>query len=72
MLEYVGVVIDDPKTRRQLAQQGRLWLLSLVCATIATLVLTQTGSLRTAIVVFLGCVVVLGPLLWLYERRKRR
>ena len=65
-------MIEDPETRRRLAQQGRLWLLSLVCATIATLVLTRTGSLATAIVVFLSCVVVLGSVLWLYERRSRR
>jgi Flp pilus assembly protein TadB len=65
-------VIEDPDTRRQLGKLGRLWLLSLICATIATVVLSRTDSLPTAILVFLVCVALLGSLLWVYERRKRR
>ncbi len=61
----------DPKIRRQLAQQGRLWLLSLLCAVGGTIAIVRTGSLSTGIAVFLGCLVVLGPLFWLYERRRK-
>ena len=65
-------MIEDPETRRQLAKQGRLWLLSLVCATIATAVIVKTDSLGTGVAVFLVCVAVLGGGLWLYERRRPR
>ena len=65
-------MIEDPETRRQLAKQGRLWLLSLVCATIATATIVKTGSLATGILVFLICVAVLGAVLWAYERRRPR
>ena len=65
-------MIEDPETRRQLAKQGRLWLLSLVCATIATAAIVKTDSLSTGIVVFVVCVAVLGAVLWLYERRRPR
>ena len=65
-------MIEDPETRRQLAKQGRLWLLSLVCATIATATIVKTGSLGTGVVVFLISVAVLGAVLWAYERRRRR
>ena len=65
-------MIEDPETRRQLAKQGRLWLLSLVCATIAIAAIVKTGSLGTGVVVFLICVAVLGAVLWAYERRRSR
>ncbi|MCW2811434.1 MAG: hypothetical protein JWP61_1892 [Friedmanniella sp.] len=61
----------DPQIRRQFAQQGRLWLLSLLCAVGGTVAIVRTGSLSTGIFVFLGCLGVLGPLLWLYERRRK-
>ncbi len=64
-------MIEDPETRRQLAKQGRLWLMSLICAVAGTVAITRTGSLATGILVFVICVAVLGPLLWVYERRKR-
>ena len=62
----------DPDVRRQLRQQARLWLLSLVCATAGAITVYRTDSLRQGIVVFLLFLVVLGPLLWLYERSRRR
>ncbi len=64
-------MIEDPKTRRQLAQQGRLWLLSLVCAAAGAFTISRTGSLTTGIGAFLICVAVLGCALWLFERRRR-
>jgi hypothetical protein len=65
------VVVEDPNTRRQLAKQGRLWLLSLVCATAGAVTIQQTASLAMGVAVFLGCVAVLGPLLWIYEKKRR-
>jgi hypothetical protein len=63
-------VVEDPEKRRQLAKQGRLWLMSLVCATAGALTIQRTGSLAIG-VIFLGCTAVLGPLLWIYEKRRR-
>jgi hypothetical protein len=65
------VVVEDPNTRGQLAKQGRLWLLSLVCATAGAVTIQQTASLAMGVAVFLGCVAVLGPLLWIYEKKRR-
>lgn len=65
-------MIEDPKTRRELAKQGRLWLLALVCAAAGAITINQTGSLTTGIVVFLLCVVPLGALLVVYEKRHGR
>ncbi len=61
---------EDPQTRRQLAKQGRLWLLSLVCAVAGTATIVATDSLGRGVAAFLIAVLVLGPLLWLYERRR--
>jgi len=65
-------VIEDPKIRRELAKQGRLWLLAVVCATAGAITIDQTGSLTTGIAVFLLCVVPLGALLVVYEKRRGR
>lgn len=65
------MAIEDPETRRQLARQGRLWLLSLLCAVAGTIAIVRTGSLSTGIGVFGLTVVVLGGLLWAYERSRR-
>jgi hypothetical protein len=65
------VVVEGPETRRQLAKQGRLWLMSLVCAAAGAVTIQQTASLAIGVAVFLGCVIVLGPLLWIYEKRRR-
>ena len=65
------MVVTDPGTRRQLAKQGRLWLMSLVCAAAGAVTIQRTASLAIGVAVFLGCVVVLGPLLWIYEKKRR-
>jgi uncharacterized membrane protein YoaK (UPF0700 family) len=64
------VVVADPEIRRQLAKQGRLWLMSLVCATAGAVTIQWTASLAIGVAVFLACVVVLGPLLWIYEKKR--
>ena len=64
-------MVVAPETRRQLAKQGRLWLMSLVCATAGAVTIQQTGSLAIGVAVFLTCVLVLGPLLWIYEKKHR-
>ena len=61
----------DQDVRRQLARQGRLWLLSLVCATVGAVTVWQTDSLPYGILACLATVAVLGPLLWAYERSRR-
>ena len=65
------MVVADPETRRQLAKQGRLWLMSLVCAAAGAVTIQRTASLAIGVAVFLTCVVVLGPLLWIYEKTRR-
>ena len=65
-------MIEDPEVRRQLAKQGRLWGFSLVCAAAGALTVQRTGSLGTAVLVFLGFFAVLGPVLWAYERGQRK
>ena len=61
----------DPDTRRQLAKQVRLWLLSLVCATIGATVVWRTDDLMLGVLAFLASVAVLGSLLWAYEKSRR-
>jgi hypothetical protein len=43
----------------------------LVCATAGAVTIQRTASLAIGVAVFLGCVVVLGPLLWIYEKMRR-
>ena len=57
--------------RRDLAKQGRLWALSLICASVGALVVWQTGELLPGIGAFLLALVVLGSALYAYERRHR-
>jgi hypothetical protein len=45
--------------------------MSLVCAAAGAVAIQRTASLAIGVAVFLGCVVVLGPLLWIYEKRRR-
>ena len=65
------MVVEDPDTRQQLAKQGRLWLMSLVCAAAGAVTIQRTASLAIGVAVFLSCVLVLGPLLWIYEKKRR-
>ncbi len=62
----------DPGRRRELASQGRLWLLALVCATVGALTVWRTDSLAVGTGAFLITLAVLGPVLYVYERRARR
>lgn len=61
----------DPNLRRKLAKEGRLYLLSLICATAGGLTVWARDSVPAGVLVFLVCLAVLGPALWLYERRRR-
>ena len=45
--------------------------MSLVCAAAGAVAIQRTASLAIGVAVFLGCVVVLGPLLWIYEKKRR-
>jgi len=56
--------------RRKLAQQGRLWLLSLVCASAGAYAVWYRNSITAGVVVFLICLSVLGSALWFYEKRR--
>ena len=57
--------------RRDLAKQGRLWALSLVCASVGAFVVWRTDELLPGIGAFLIALVVLGSGLYAYERRRR-
>jgi len=62
---------SDDGIRRDLAKQGRLWGLSLVCATVGAVTVWRTDELLPGIGAFLITLVVLGSLLYAYERRRR-
>ena len=61
----------DDGIRRDLAKQGRLWVLSLICASVGALVVWRTDELLPGIGAFLIVLVVLGSALYAYERRRR-
>ncbi len=61
----------DPDIARQLSQQSRLWLLSLICAGVGAVVVWRTGAVGPGVVAFLITLAVLGIPLWLYEKRRR-
>ena len=61
----------DDKIRRDLAKQGRLWALSLICAAVGAFVVWRTDELLPGIGAFLIALVVLGSGLYAYERRHR-
>ncbi len=62
----------DPKRRAELGQYARLWLLALPCAAVGTYAISRTNDLFLGILAFLVALAVLGPFLWLYERRRKR
>jgi hypothetical protein len=53
-----------------LAKQARLWTLSLVCATVGAVTVWRTDQLLPGIGAFLLTLVVLGSILYAYERRR--
>ena len=61
----------DPQRKQELAKEGRLWLLALVCAVAGAITVSITDSLGPGVLVFLASVVVLGPVLWAYEKHRR-
>jgi Flp pilus assembly protein TadB len=62
----------DPKRRDELGQTARLYLLGLPCAAAGSYVVWRTDDLVLGILAFLVALAVLGPVLWVYERRRRR
>lgn len=62
----------DPKRRAELGQYARLWLLALPCAAVGSYVQWRTGDVVVGVVAFLIALAVLGPVLWVYERRRKR
>lgn len=58
--------------QRSTGQQARLWLLSLCGAVPGAVVVYLTRSFWTGAGVFLAVVIVLGLLLYLFEKRKQR
>ena len=66
-----SAVAEDPKRRREIAKEGRLYLLALVCATGGALTVYWTDRLSSGIFVFLICVLVFGAVLYQYEKRHR-
>jgi hypothetical protein len=64
-------VAEDPQRRREIAKEGRLYLLALVCATGGAFTVYLTDRLATGVFVFLICVLVFGGLLYRYEKRHR-
>ncbi len=65
------LVALDPKIRRELGQTVRLWALALVCATAGSVTIAITDRLPPGVIAFLVALAVLGPLLLVYERRRR-
>ena len=64
-------MVQDAKRRREIAKQGRLYLLSLVCATGGALTVYLTNRFVSGVYVFAVCVLVFGFLLYQYEKRHR-
>ena len=61
----------DPELRAKLAKEGRLWAMAAVCATVGAATVSATGSVPRGVLAFLLVVAVLGPALYLYEKRRR-
>ena len=61
----------DPELRRKLAKEGRLWAMAFVCAVVGAGTVALTESLPSGVLAFLTTLAVLGPALYLYERRRR-
>jgi hypothetical protein len=60
----------DPELRKKLLKSVRLWVLSLICASVGAATVWATGSVGPGVLAFLGSLLVLGPILWLYEKRR--
>lgn len=58
----------DAPVRRELARQGRSWLLSLICVTAGALAIWWTDSLVAGAVAVVATAAVLGLLVWARSR----
>ena len=56
--------------RKKLLKSVRLWTLSLICALVGSLTIAATDSIGLGVLAFLASLFVLGPILWVYERRR--
>jgi hypothetical protein len=65
------VAATDPKLRKELLKSARLWALSAICALVGAIVISTTDSIGFGVLAFLGALIVLGPILMIYERRHR-
>jgi hypothetical protein len=65
-------MVADPDLRKKLAKEGRLWLLSLLCAVPGAVAVALTDRISIGIAVFAACLLVFGTALVLYERRYRQ
>jgi hypothetical protein len=64
-------VPEDAKRRRQIAKEGRLYLLALVCASGGALTVYLTNRFVSGVFVFLLCLLVFGLLLYRYEKSRK-
>jgi uncharacterized membrane protein YhhN len=64
-------VPEDAKRRREIAKEGRLYLLALVCASGGALTVYLTDRFVSGVFVFLLCLLVFGLLLYRYEKRRK-
>ena len=62
---------EDAKRRREIAKEGRLYLLALVCATGGALTVYLTNRFTSGVFVFLLCLLVFGLLLYRYEKSRK-
>lgn len=61
----------DPELRTRLAKEGRLWAMAAVCAAVGATTVAVTESVPRGVLAFLLVLAVLGPLLYVYEKRRR-
>ena len=62
----------DPDIKSQLGKEGRLWLLSFVCAAAGATGVYLSGSVGVGVLVFGIFLTVLGTALLTYEKRRKR
>ena len=62
---------EDAKRRREIAKEGRLYLLALVCASGGALTVYLTNRFVSGVFVFLLCLLVFGLLLYRYEKSRK-
>lgn len=57
--------------RSDLLKTARLWGLAVICASVGAYVVSRTNALLPGVSAFLIALAICGPLLYLYERRRR-